>query len=171
MSYATAIYAVDLIQIREAVGAGNRKLIKQVKKQTTIEAGDFDGIPIGQAIEELIRGQFTVPDSGHMYGYALEGLCQHLGTRLDSDSVGDICDLELDSPLEDARHPIALPEIDDFPMISSLSREAVVAEVERLESLDLAYPDDEEIEEARNELLACLRQAAAKDLGVVTFYY
>jgi len=130
MSYATAIYAVDLDQIREVVGAGNRKLIKQVKKLTTIDAGDSDGIPIGQAIEELIRGLFTDTDSGYMYGYALEGLCQHLGTRLDSDSVGDVCDLELDSPLEDARHPIALPEIDDFPMISSLSLEAVVSEVE-----------------------------------------
>ena len=38
-----------------------------------------------------------------MYGYALEGLCQHLGMRLDSDSVGDVCDLEPGSSLEDAR--------------------------------------------------------------------
>ena len=93
MSYATAIYAVDLDQIRQAAGSANRKVIKQVKKKTTIDAGDFDGIPIGQAIEELIRGQFTDADSGHMYGYALEGLCQHLGTRLDSDSVGDLLSL------------------------------------------------------------------------------
>jgi len=28
MSYATAIYAVDLDQIRQAAGAGNRKMIK-----------------------------------------------------------------------------------------------------------------------------------------------
>lgn len=171
MSYATSLFAVDLDQLRQAVGAGDRKLIKVLKKKSIVDDDDFEGIPIGRAIEELIKGQFTAADSGHMYGYALEGLCQYLGTRLDSDSVGDICDLELNSPLEDVRHPIALPEIDDFPMISSLSREAVAAEVERLESLDLAFPDDEEIEDARNELLGCLRQAAAKKLGVVTFYY
>lgn len=171
MSYSTAMYAVDLDRLRQAVGSGDRKLIKALKRQTTIDVGDFEGIPIGQAVEELIRGQFTETDSAHMYGYALEGLCQHLGTRLDSDQVGDVCDLALDSPLEDARHPVALPDIDDFPMISSLSREAVAAEVERLESVDQAFPDDEDIEEARNELLKCLRQGAEAGFGVVTFYY
>ena len=56
-------------------------------------------------------------------------------------------------------------------MISSPSSEAVVAEVERFESLDLTYPDDQKSEETRNELLECFRQTAANDLGLVTFYY
>ncbi len=171
MSYASAIFAVDLDQLRQTVGAGGRKLIKTLKKKATIDDGDLEGVPIGQAIEELVNARFTDPDSAPMYGYALEGLCEHLGTRLDSDQVGDICELELDSPLEDARHPVAMPDIADFPMISSLSKDAVVAEVERLGSMDLAFPDDEDIEEARRELLECLKQAAAKGLGVVTFYY
>jgi hypothetical protein len=171
MSYATAMFAVDLDQIRQTIGAGDRKLIKTLKKKTMIDDGDFEGIPISQAIEELINGRFTDPDSAFIYGYALEGLCRHHGTRLDNDQIGDVFDLELDSPLEDVRHPVALPEIDDFPMISSLSKDTVVAEVERLESMDLAYSDDEEIEEARRELLECLKEAAAKGLGVVTFYY
>lgn len=63
MSYATTIYAVDLAQIRQAAGTGNQKMIKQAKGKASIDAGDTDGISIVQAIEELIRGQFTDADS------------------------------------------------------------------------------------------------------------
>ena len=93
------------------------------------------------------------------------------GTWLDGDLVGDVQDGSLETPLEDQRPPIALPEIDDFPFISSLSKEPLHVEVARLESMDLSFPDDEDIEESRRELLECLKQAAAKGHGVVTFYY
>jgi hypothetical protein len=165
MSYATAVYAVDLDQLRQTVGSKDGLLSAKLKRQTIFDADEFEGIPIGRAVEELIAGTFNDPSSAHMYGYALQELCEYLGTQLDSDMVGDVCDLELDSPLEDVRHPVALPDIADFPMISSLSQEALAAEVERLGSMDLAFPDDEDIEEARRELLECLKQAAAKGAG------
>lgn len=170
MSYSTMIYAVDLDRLRKTVGSRKGSLIRKLKRRVDDDADD-DEISVAQAVEELIKGSFTAPGSAHQYGYALEHVCGHLGTCLDSNSVGDVSELELNTPLADLRHPVALPEIADFPFISSLSKDAVDAEVERLGSMELSFPDDEEIEEARRELFECLRQAAARRLGVVTFYY
>ena len=54
---------VDGVSVPEPAVAGNQEMIKQAKGKASIDAGDTDGISIVQAIEELIRGQFTDADS------------------------------------------------------------------------------------------------------------
>jgi hypothetical protein len=79
--------------------------------------------------------------------------------------------LELDSPLSRWRMPVNLPQPADFPFISYLTPKEVAAEAERLGSMDLSFPDDADIEEAREVLLGCLKEASEENRAVVAFYY
>jgi len=120
------------------------------------------------ALSDLVFGRLE--NSGPDHGYALEVICFVLGELLpDDDLIGDLEPLELDTPLEQKRTPVPLKH-PDFPVISFLTADEVAAESRRLSRLDLEFPDDEDIEDAREALFQCLKRAADKGLGVVAFY-
>jgi hypothetical protein len=123
-------------------------------------------------VRRLIFGEFSGLDTASDDAYALQTLCNVLGTELDTDdALGDLGDLQIDSPLCKWRMPVDLTQPDDFPFVSYLMSEEVAAEVARLESMDLSFPDDKDIEYARNVLLKCLEEANKNDRAVVAFYY
>jgi hypothetical protein len=98
-------------------------------------------------------------------------LCEVDGVWLpDDDSIADLEPLGLRSPLEQYRLPIDIPSNKDFPFISFLDASEVKREAERLASLDLQYPDDGDIEEARRAYAACIEQAAEQGRAVISFY-
>jgi hypothetical protein len=131
---------------------------------------DVEELPAEQALAELISGQFSRPDCS--YGYALEELCQTLGTRLATlGGKNRLKALKLDTPLSRTCLPVPLPEVDEFPFISYLSAEDVQKEAERLRALDLSYPRSAIIESERRLLLQGLETAAERRMGVVAFYY
>jgi len=135
------------------------------------EAGPF--IPhfsvAQEALSDIIIGSLS--GSGPEHGRALEVLCYVLGKRLpDEDLIGDLEPLALDTPLQQARSPIPLNQYSDFPVISYLSTDEVIAETQRLSKLDLSFPDDEDIEEAREALFECFDAAANNKLAIVAFY-
>ena len=100
-------------------------------------------------------------------------LCRIIGDHLpDDDAIGDLAPLEIASPLESPKHPINIPkEMNDFPRISYLEPTEVKIESIRLSSIDIAFPNDEDIEEAREAYKNCIDLAAEQNLAVVTFYY
>ena len=121
------------------------------------------------ALSDLVFG--NLDSSGPEHGYALEVMCFVLGKFLpDDDLIGDLEPLELDTPLQQPRNPVPLNEYSDFPVISFLKADEVAAESRRLSNLALDFPDDEDIEEPRNAFSQCVRIAADKRLGIVSFY-
>lgn len=130
-----------------------------------------DEITADQALEELIAGKITQPESAHAYGYALEYLCLTIGTFLDSVGTDRLRSLHLKTPLSKTRLPVKLPKSEDFPYVSYLDAEELRAEVARLQAADLAYPKDEEVADERTYFLQLLEKAAEQNCGVVGFYY
>lgn len=121
------------------------------------------------ALIELIEGKPTRPRSAHQYGYALESLCRALGQALGN--LGDLVYLKLDTPLTGIRSPAPLPAIKGFPVIGYLTDDEVKVEVNRLQSMDLSFPADEEVQQERKTFLQYLQQAARGAKAVVRFYY
>ena len=133
--------------------------------------GPDDDITEDQALEELIAGKLTQPESAHVYGYALEHLCRTIGAFLDAVGTDRLRSLKLKTPLSKTRLPIKLPKIEDFPYISYLDSEELRAEAARLRASDLSYPKDKEVEDERKHFLELLEKAAEQNRGVVGFYY
>jgi hypothetical protein len=135
---------------------------------------DDDGSPSEDytGVRRLIFGESAGLDTASDDAYALQDLCRVLGTELDTDdALGDLDPLQIDSPLCRWRMPVHLPQPEDFPFVSYLTPEEVAAEVMRLESMNLSFRDDEDIEYARKVLLECLKEANKKNQAVVAFYY
>lgn len=175
MGYSTMMFGVDLDQIQRAVAEHDIRVVAAAKEANP-EAYDHkldDSDPTaGEALHTIITGGPFDPNADHQYGYALKLMCETLGEWLpDDDMIGDLEPLELQSPLEKYRCPIDIPANQGFPFIAFLTADEVQHEAKRLESIDLSFPNDEDIEEAREAFANCVNEAATKNLAIVTFYY
>jgi len=144
---------------------------KELRAAKWEDEGEEGSLTMAQANRDLLFGQFRCADCGHEYGYALERLCQLLGTRMEGHEFADLRDLRIDSPLCNWRVPVELPKIEDFPYIGYLTADEVQAEVARLEAMDLSDPRSQELGTERNQLLQCLQRVRQEGLAVVAFYY
>ncbi len=130
------------------------------------ESGDTEN-----GVRRLIFGK-TEGSENASNAYALECLCQVLGHELDTDdALGDIDDLQIQSPLIQSRMPVTIDTPEDFPVVSYLTAEEVTTEIRRLESIDLSFPEDGDIENARYLLQRCLVRANESERAVISFYY
>jgi hypothetical protein len=66
---------------------------------------------------------------------------------------------------------VKLPKSEDVPEISFLSRDDVHAELARVNSLDLAFPADLDIEGGRREYASIVAKAAELGFTIVAFGY
>ncbi|QDV35514.1 DUF7691 family protein [Tautonia plasticadhaerens] len=178
MGYSTTLYGVDLERLRTALGSEDRALLARIKEAERDEFErsddwfDEDRLTLAQALDDLIEGRVSRPDCGFQYAYALELLCRWLGAELPHDDLlGSLDDLEVETLLERARLPVEIPTPEDFPVVSHLTSEEVHGELVRLSAIDLSFPEDEDIEEARHALVRCLEAARKRGVGVVSFYY
>ena len=132
-----------------------------------------DEITVEEAAAELVEGNVRQPEMGPQYGYGLEYLCNEIGTLLAGiEGNGMLRALKLNTRLSEKRSPIPLKKpVGEFPLIGYLTAAEVQREVERLDTMDLSYPKDGEIEEDRKEPLWSLQKAARKRVGVVAFYH
>ena len=142
MSYSLVPYLVDLEKLRRVMGSKDDVLLKSVlsnigdEDETSDDAeGDNDEdveedeeeeISMTRAVTDLISGNKPVDGSGHVYGYALENICNTIGTRLGAD---EWCGIRwevleatgVETLLVTSGSPVPLPEIDDFPTIGFLT--------------------------------------------------
>jgi hypothetical protein len=117
-------------------------------------------------------------------GYALERLCGDVGARLPTrawsamhlDVFADV-DAALAAqglpvtlaPRFEAAPPVALPPIDDFPMIGHVSAQEVASLRAELAGVDLDRAG--EAGELIGEFQAWLGEAATRGLALIFFYY
>ena len=175
MGYSTMMFGVELEQIKTAIADHDTSIIDSAREKDPDEFDstmDDDEPTVGQALEAIIKGDGIETKHAHQYGYAFKLICETIGEWLpDDDMIGDLEPLELESPLGEFKTPIEIPANEDFPYISYLTAEEAKQEAERLSAIDLAFPDDEDIEEAREAYANCINKAVAKNLAVVTFYH
>jgi len=184
MSYSLVPYAIDLEQLRAAVGSRNASLKKEVytacAERIEEDADDLEdddeALTLKAAIGELIDGQLSDEDSAHQYGYALEALCQSLGQSLDVDLWCGVrwAAMEvtgLDESIMAAGPPVDLPDLSgDFPTIGHLDANAVAAAVDKLDAAPSKH-DDPDAQELFAEYETWLRTAHKAGKAIVFFYY
>jgi len=181
MSYVLTPYAVDLVRLRAAIGSEDKKIIaatrKIVGKQFDAAA---DGLSIGQAVTALVMGTPRGKIATHQFGYALEALAEHLGTRLAKNvwsGVGwaAVVDAGLDAVMKRGS-PIRLPTYPDFPMIGFMKHDEVVALLAQHRTTPPAVKD-RSLQELIDEYIGWLEHAAkakrgaSRGLDLLFFYY
>lgn len=101
---------------------------------------------------------------------AFEILCHVLGMHLpDEDHLGQIAELQLETDLAQPRCPVDLKVDPSTSGICYLTTEQVLAEALKLSKTDLTFPESEEIQEGRETLMKCLKQAAIEGSAIVGF--
>jgi hypothetical protein len=183
MSYSLVPYAIDLEQLRAAVGSRNASLKQEVCaanaeriEEDAEDLEDDESLTLKAAVSELIDGEFSDEDSAHQYGYALEALCSHLGQSLD---VNLWCGVRweamdvtgLDDVIIDSGPPVDLPDLTgNFPTIGHLDAKAVAAAVGQLDASPSKH-DDSDAQALLAEYETWLRTTHQAGKGIVFFYY
>ena len=177
MSQGGQAYAVDLDQLRAAFGSRDERLLDGIVTLTDEmldeeEAGSVTYSP-RDALVDIIAGECRAPKQRrHLYGHAIEDLCQHFGEVIpipddsDEDEVGDPDDLEIETKLSGGELPIPVPAWEDTPYVRFLTATGVREELERLSGEDLSH-EDSSIEEGRRILLHQLKWASDRGKGFV----
>lgn len=180
MGYQTTVYAVDLRDLRAAFGSNDGDLLRDISERYAEDFADADesfeteiaagALTLEAAIAELIQGTLSgSPSTAFQYGYALEILCRHFGTKLDTDMLGEIEGIGLAEQLATAGPPIAIPTPeDDFPVIGYMTHQETVAELQRIEGVELSHPRPS-VNTAIAQLRSCLEEARRQSLDLVAF--
>jgi hypothetical protein len=180
MSYSLRAYLVTLDEVRRTVGSRDSALVKAIvdyHPEAFAEEPDPDDeeIPLAQALEELVAGEFRHPNSAHQYGYALEEVCDYLGEELPSDCWCDIrwiCLKEtgMERVFDQVGCPVKLPpNPGSFPAIGHLAGDAIGRLLAELGDGHLTH-EDEEFQEMLDEYEDWLRTAAAQGKDLIFFY-
>lgn len=143
-------YLVDLVHVQHVYSSRDFALLDAVSHDFTRElrlngqsyqAEIANGAPsLLQAVGELIVGSITSPQFAWQYGNAFHIICSLLGTKLPNDEFQMI---HLPSSrnftgkmewvgqymLSKPRYPIPLPPIEDFPLISYISKDEAANEL------------------------------------------
>jgi hypothetical protein len=134
MSYTLVPYAIDLEELRGAVGSKDEALLASIREGWTEDVDEEEReegkVTADRALNDLIMGTPRGEEAGYQYGYALERLCEHLGERLAADYWESITWRVLQGTgmgdlLHESGPPVPLPKIDDFPTTGHLTADRV----------------------------------------------
>lgn len=158
MSYLVFSYAIDANEVRAALGSGNQALYDAVLEneqlQGYMDGEDLDGLPVADALQQLIFGGHYDAKYAHQYWYAFISLCDYLkkndderlleldmayGTdRIDA-TLASRFDIQLNSNdlLLNKSDFFGLPATTDFPVYGLLLHPALQSLQEKLEPVDI----------------------------------
>ncbi len=194
MGYPFSAYAVDLKKLAAAAGSKDKKLEAALAKKHAMHFEDNaesfedeieEGAPtLAKAVGEIIAG--TAPKKskhGFQYGYALELLTMHFGTRIDEDELGLGCSEAIDPFLKKAKRPdfekltkegvfpFPIPPPSDFPGIGTMNAKDIAACIAALDAIAPLTKDDDDATEVADALRSWCKKATKKKCGMVWFYY
>ncbi|MEO8700768.1 MAG: hypothetical protein ABI867_12030 [Kofleriaceae bacterium] len=195
MGYAYSVYAVDLAKLTKLWGSSDTRLAARLAKAHADEYASKDewfegdiakGAPaFATAVTEVLAGRPTQKKHGFIYGYAVELLCQHLGSRVDEVSLTWF-DKALDPFLKKAKQPklakllgagilpVPIPKPKDFPEIGTIDAKAGAALVAAMDAIaPLAPPPDDFCNAGAVivEVRAWVTRAAKRKRQLVWFLY
>lgn len=194
MGYPFSAFAVDLKKLAAAAGSEDKKLeaalAKKNAKHYAENAEWFEdeiakGAPtLAAAVSEIIAGKTPKKSKhGFQYGYALEVLTKHFGTRIDEDELGLGCNEALDPCLKKAKKPsfekltkegvfpIAIPAPADFPGIGTMNAKDIAACLAALDAIAPQTKEDDDAGEIADALRSWCKKATKKKRDLVWFYY
>ncbi len=141
MKYRLVPYSVNVAQLRNRMGSGDRSLVSTVERllrdQTewwceSPSASDVS-FRLMDAVIDLIDGEISNPDAGRMYGHALQLLCESMGCRLPNHHWTGLRWSMLESVglngIMGTGPPVAMPPIPDFPTIGHLEFRDISAQL------------------------------------------
>jgi len=200
MSTTLTGYAVDFDRLKSIYGGNNERLLEKILVQRRRDLREMnegvlaDGIRDGrltvqQALGDIIAGRITDRKSGAQYHYALEQICQTVGTWFAPSVLSGIAGswmFETFGPVLEKKWklkgvltlqelmekgpPIPLPEPEDFPAVGSFTPEEVDAALDKLWQVDRTGVDPEVLEGVA-EIEAWLKTAKKAGVGLITYYY
>jgi hypothetical protein len=154
----------------------------------------MDAYPYDKALVDIItRPNELRKDAGHVYGYALMAICDHLGTHLlpfcDGFYYGDDWEaaknimaesgvtIDLERMFETAR-VFPIPPIADFPVINYFTKDEVALIASQMDTVEIddsradsENDDFDEIQECLFNMRQCFRAAREKGVELVTFMH
>ena len=179
-NYRLVPYTLKLAKLRSLVGCQKRTLAIQVCQQFLLV--EHSKHPIGvdahsdlfDALDDLIGGKNLDSDRGCHYGYALQALCQHIGTRLDSNHWNQVKwsvleDTGLNAVMGKGA-PVDLPLIPDFPTIGHLSNRRIRKLIEEPRGNSLKI-ESENVQGRLRDFDSWVEQAYQARQDLVFFYY
>lgn len=162
MSSSFDVYAVPWADLKQVVGAGDQPALLDAATETAgwlfdqIDGIDPEcGLTCRQALGQILAGAPLDETLGSLYGYALQGLCLHLGEPMVPNVSGivgasdwiDGIDQALaaggvplhltDLAYDDRPLPLDLPTPDDYPFIGVWTPGMLLAATQALHRLDL----------------------------------
>lgn len=150
MGYVLSAYVVDAVQLRSALGSGDRRLLDRIVRSNPDEFGDDDefaanGSRLGLrlALETLINQGLDAVDEDPQYRYAFEELLRFvgvwtLGDRYDPDQI------QLDR-LRARSLPLRIPNPGDLPVFACLTFDCIDVELEQAATSAAAADGDSEL--------------------------
>ena len=194
MSYPYSAFAIDLKKLTAAVGSKDTKLEAALKKKYADDYAEHDenfedeigeGAPtLERAVSDIIAGKIPKKSKhGFVYGYAVEKLVQHFGTRIDEDELGLGASKAIDKALKKAKQPpfekltknlvmpIAIPVPNDFPDISTMTDKDVATFAKALDAIKPLLQGDDGAEEVASAFRSWCTKAQKKKSALVLFAY
>lgn len=170
MGYLTSMYGVNLAELERIIREKDPSILEIMHQATPYVFHGDHYLPVRQAIASILDGNANqVPSDA--YPRAFEVIIEALGVSLpDEEAIGFICGLELNSPLGGAfRCPVEFEITSDWPFITYLTSDEVRLEADRLEKMDIGYPEDWGMNRARRGYANSIFEAAKQGLAIVTF--
>ena len=178
MSYALVPYLIDLKKLTETAGGKDKSLIDaviQAHLKAFEESASGDAKSLRDALTELVMGNQLDSDHGHVYGYALEKLCRHLGKQLDvqywdATRTAALEDTGVGRLLEESGSPVPLPRICDFPSIGHIPEAKIETVLQDMRER-LRNCDDADLRDLLKEFADWLDEALKQKKALILFYY
>ncbi len=190
MGYIVIPIAVDLDEVKNAIGSKDQALLATLKEvcasnldqidELLENALDEDAEPLSadDVLRHLIMGEPYREEAGFAYGYCFEILCQHFGDRLPNGEWSAMRSAWFDTvqaALETAGvsgktfsvttlvyrgPPVEMPEIDDFPGIGYLTKAEVKKFRDVLAAADLSKVENQEAVSSIEQIRSWLDECA-----------
>ncbi len=174
MGYYIFSYGIDTKKIKAVFGSNNEGILEQVQENDVFE-GYCDFNPNGEAtdpvkaLSDIVKGNRYDVKSGYAYGYAVIGICATLGSELpysqeikmwyETDFIDKY--LAKDFGVKNFKmeevffvensNPFIIPKIDDWPMISVMSRQDLLNLKDKLSKIKISDEDIEALEAGDGE--------------------
>jgi hypothetical protein len=193
VGYPYSAFAIDLKKLAALAGSKDKRLEAALRKKQGSHYADNaewfadeigDGAPtLDVAVAQLIAG--TAPKRskhGFQYGYALEVLIRHVGTRIDEDELGLGAGDALEPFLKKAKRPsfdkltknavlpVPIPAPADFPDISTMTPKDVAVLAEALDAI-APLVKGEPAQEVADALRSWCTKATKKKAALVLIAY
>lgn len=126
-------------------------------------------IPHEEFVVDLLKGKRRYRHRGRDYGFALETICDSIGTSHGVLGTDRLRSLEIETPLRRIGSPIRLPKIEGGPDISYLDEEGLDCEYNRL--LTFKFSSDPSLLAMQKKYQAIIESSWKNERGIVAFYY